>query len=100
MKRFVSALFVLPGLFIGSASAEQFGLNLTLGVAGSMQEGTFSDFNGNNVDSTPIGKIQLSYGIRIAPNISINASWFHASSLQADDPGIDLIGADLVVRLY
>ena len=95
----VRVVLVLIGLSFSVPSlAEQSGLNLRLGVAGSFQESSLQDFDGNSVDHTPIGKLELSYGFRVASNLIISATWFHASSLQANDPGLDLFGADLVIR--
>ena len=73
------------------------GLYLSLGV-GAVGEYDLVDYNNDSLHTTPIGRAQLSYQVRVNPNVSLATTVQHFSSLQADDGGMNWAGLELGIK--
>ena len=84
-------------LMMVATAAHGDGLILSLGV-GAVGEYDLVDYNNESLHTTPIGRAQLSYQVKVNPNVSLATTVQHFSSLQADDGGMNWAGLELGVK--
>ncbi len=80
-----------------ATTAQGDGLYLSLGV-GAVGEYDLVDYNNESLHTTPIGRAQLSYQVRVNTHVSLATTVQHFSSLQADDGGMNWAGLELGVK--